>query len=467
MRGVETVAHIECCRYFQEKVDEMAELVDKLSQKYDDCSILGKDRHGTHLCVRPLETTIEPCTFESRGFCLRILDQGHFFEYAFNELNQVDEVYQDVLKTYEQVNEMNQSIACEYGPKVDFYQTMNYESSEAEIHQPLDLAKVVEALNKAKDEILAKHGLIVDCALHFDYSHSSSIFVSNYKQLMQGFIETQLDIEVYTYHQVVHKQLRIKGGMEILDKLNTLVDAACREVLELEDAKEMIPGVYDIICDPYLTGRICHEAFGHDILMDNCLKGQSEAQQYIGRAIASNLVNIVDVSSCLFDDEGNVDEITYLVKDGIFKKGLYDQATASRMGEIPTGNGCRASYATKANTRMTNTYIEKGTSKLEDMIASIEDGYLLETIENNTESLKSWQEQAILCKARAIKNGILKDEIYAPVLLSSSILELLRSVQMVGDTCEMFHHYLCGFQGNDLIHVGVGGPYIKTKGRLG
>lgn len=461
------MAHIECCQYFQDCMDEMAMVVEKLTQKFDDSSILGKDRHGTHITVSPLETKIEPCVFEARGFCVRILDKGHFFEYSMNNLNDVDEVVKAVVDNYQQMQAIHHQLGVLDADPVCFDQSLNYESSEAEIQQPLQLEKVVSELQKTKDDIMNYHNLITGCQLQLDYSHCSSSFVSNYKQLSQGYIETQLDIDVYTYHQAVHKQLCLKQGMEILDELDDLVKACCEEVLELEDAKQMVSGTYDVICDPYLTGRMCHEAFGHDALMDQCLKGQSEALSYLGKQVASPLIQMVDVGSYLFDDEGNVDEMTYLVKDGIFVHGLYDQATASRMGTTSTGNGRRANYASKAYARMSNIYIEKGTTPLDTMISSISDGYLLENLENNTVTLKNWQEQAILCKARRIQDGQLTDDIYAPVLLSSSVLELLRQVDMVSEDFSLYHHYTCDLGDSDGIKVGIGGPYLKTKARLG
>ncbi len=58
-------------------------------------------------------------------------------------------------------------------------------------------------------------------------------------------------------------------------------------------------------------------------------------------------------------------------------------------GTVPTGNGRRESYERKAYTRMTNTYFEPGSDKVEDMIASVKYGMLLEEPSSGMEDPKT------------------------------------------------------------------------------
>jgi TldD protein len=54
---------------------------------------------------------------------------------------------------------------------------------------------------------------------------------------------------------------------------------------------------------------------------------------------------------------------------------MFDKMNAKLMGVEPTGNGRRESYAHIPMPRMTNTYMLNGEDTLEQMIASVDDGY--------------------------------------------------------------------------------------------
>ena len=98
----------------------------------------------------------------------------------------------------------------------------------------------------------------------------------------------------------------------------------------------------------------------------------------IGQKVASEHCTIIDDGtiknrrgSMNFDDEGTDSACNILIEKGILKGYMQDKQNAMLMNMKSTGNGRRESYERKAYSRMTNTYFEKGTSKLEDMIAKI------------------------------------------------------------------------------------------------
>ena len=59
---------------------------------------------------------------------------------------------------------------------------------------------------------------------------------------------------------------------------------------------------------------------------------------------------------------------TVIIDKGILKTGICDAQAAMALGTKPTGNGRREKNSHKAYTRMTNTFFEPGTDKVEDMI---------------------------------------------------------------------------------------------------
>ncbi|MCC2728089.1 TldD/PmbA family protein, partial [Blautia sp. MSK22_86] len=87
-------------------------------------------------------------------------------------------------------------------------------------------------------------------------------------------------------------------------------------------------------------------------------------------------------------DEGTPGTDTTVIDHGTLVTGISDLVSALRLGTTPTGNGKRESFERKVYSRMTNTYFTAGTDKLDDMIASIEHGYLLESVQSGMEDPK-------------------------------------------------------------------------------
>ena len=114
-------------------------------------------------------------------------------------------------------------------------------------------------------------------------------------------------------------------------------------------------------------------------------------------------------------------------------KGISDSLTAAVLKTNPTSNGKRQSFERKAYTRMTNTYFGKGNDKVEDMIASIDYGFLLDGGMSGMEDPKNWGIQCMLSIAREIKDGKFTGKIFSPVILTGYVPDLLKSISMVSD----------------------------------
>ncbi len=225
---------------------------------------------------------------------------------------------------------------------------------------------------------------------------------------------------------------------------------------------------------PGVTGMIAHEAFGHGVEMDMFVKDRALAKQYVGRQVASELVNMHDgaaaakeVASYFFDDEGMLARDTLVIDHGILKAGISDAQSAMHLGTVPTGNGRRENYERKAYTRMTNTYFEAGSDTVEEMIASIPYGFLLQNASSGMEDPKNWGIQCMVDVAREIKDGKLTGKIYSPIVLTGYVPDLLKSISMLSDTVELGGSGFCGKGYKEWVKVSDGGPYIKAKIRLG
>ena len=116
---------------------------------------------------------------------------------------------------------------------------------------------------------------------------------------------------------------------------------------------------------------------------------------------------------------------------------------------------------------MTNTLFEGGNNTLDEMIASIEYGYLLKGMRNGMEDPKHWGIQCIVARGREIKDGKFTGKIVAPVILSGYVPDLLKSISMVSNDFELFGSGACGKGHKEWVKVSDGGPYLKCKVRLG
>ena len=257
-------------------------------------------------------------------------------------------------------------------------------------------------------------------------------------------------------------------------QLPACADKLLKKAHHLTLAKPIEPGVYDVITDPSITGLIAHEAFGHGVELDQFVKDRALAKEYVGKYVASPICNMRDgaaatlsAASYFFDDDGVLAGDTQIIKDGILVAGLSDLASATQLGLAATGNGRRESSRRKAYSRMTNTFFEKGKDKLEDMIASIEHGYMLFETNNGMEDPKNWAIQCVAEYGIEIVDGKLTDNYVSPVVMSGYVPDLLKSISMVSDDFKVVGAGSCGKGYKEWVRVSDGGPALKVKVKLG
>ncbi|MDE6725469.1 MAG: TldD/PmbA family protein, partial [Ruminiclostridium sp.] len=156
-----------------------------------------------------------------------------------------------------------------------------------------------------------------------------------------------------------------------------------------------------------------------------------------------------------------------VIDKGILKGGFCEAKSALWLGTESTGNGRRESYERKAYTRMTNTYFLGGNDEVEDMIASVKYGFLLSTPSSCMEDPKNWGIQMMVSMAKEIKDGKLTGKVFAPIVMTGYVPDLLKSISMMSKTSELCGSGMCGKGYKEWVKVSDGGPYIKAKISLG
>ena len=306
----------------------------------------------------------------------------------------------------------------------------------------------------------------------------SKLFVSANRMLDQNY--TWVNGMMVGVYRDGEKVVQVMKGAndhlisKVLEELPAKADELLDICAHLVTAKPITPGVYDVITDPSISGLIAHEAFGHGVEMDMFVKDRALAKEYVGQYVASPIVNMKDgaasyhsVASYFFDDDGVLAGDTQIIKDGILVTGISDLSSATALGTAPTGNGRRESSRRKAYSRMTNTFFEPGKDKLEDMIASIDHGYLLCQPDNGMEDPKNWGIQCTAQYGIEIVDGKLTENWVSPVVLSGYVPDLLKSITMVSDDLELEGAGYCGKGYKEWVRVSDGGPALKAKVKLG
>ncbi|RKX86850.1 MAG: TldD/PmbA family protein [Spirochaetes bacterium] len=456
---------------------ELITVIKILSSSFDYISILGSDITGFKYEYSGQSSSLTESMWADRGFVARIYKFGKVLEYSFNNIQPGDAetVSKKIIQFSENalINNFHIYPVPEEEPQ-SFSHNENVEIDPSEI----DPETVFSELKNIFKETMDSGKSVFNARVVFEWSKVSKIFLSSKKKLKQNYIWSQSYlipmVKKDDMVKVIYAAESGLKGMELLRDLRNQIKATVKDGESLLNAQSVVPGEYEVICTPDITGLIAHEAFGHGVEMDMFVKNRALGKDYIGKQVASPLVNMRDgaiperhAGSFHFDDEGTAAGNTLIIENGILKRGISDLHSAFSQKTKPTGNGRRQSYKNKTYTRMTNTYFEPGNDNLESMLASVKHGYLLDYTQSGMEDPKNWGLQAIAILGKEIKNGKFTGKIISPVIMTGYVPDILKNTTMIGDKLELSGSGYCGKGWKEFVKVSSGGPYIKTRIRLG
>ncbi len=461
-------------RYIAGVRDAMDALERALAAEFPYASVLLQDTFGRRYTVSAGGINVAVSAMNTgRGGVVRVHDGRGYGEYSFSALSD-DEVPAimagvramlplsggDPLPVYVKPLEFHKATECGIDP------------------QEMDSGEIIRRLTELRRDAMAVDERVMDCMIMFEYQVIHKRFVSGGRRLEQDILWSSAAMNVMARRgeeiKEYYRSFSMLGGAEILDRIRGGVIDAVKGVIDLLDSEPMAPGEYECVCAPDVTGMIVHEAFGHGVEMDMFVKKRARAEQYVGKYVASPLVTMHDTAcgreqtaTYFFDDEGTIAEDTVIIEEGVLKKGICDRLSAERLAQTPTGNGRRESFERKAYTRMTNTYFEGGTDSVEDMIASIKYGFLLENAFSGMEDPKNWGIQLMVNMAREIRDGKLTGKVFSPVVMTGYVPDLLKSISMMSPDVRLEGGGACGKGYKEWVKVSDGGPYMKARIRLG
>ena len=451
-------------------------LVAELKKTYDYASVLGVDVKARSISANNRLTNIASGMDTECGFVVKVAGDGVFYEYS------LDDIHGDLAAL---VAEIHKSFRFSKALKASpiGVRDLSDEPLRQSFCRENDLGRyseqeILDFCKNLRDTVNGKSENLLNTSVGIYTMETSKLFISPNRELDQNY--AWVNGHVGVVYQEGDKTVTHRAGENeatlaaVLEKLPHVVDKLLHEAHMLTTAKPMIPGEYDIVTDTEMTGLIAHEAFGHGVEMDMFVKDRALAKEYVGKYVASPIVNMrdgagstVSAGSYFFDDEGVLAGDTQIIKNGILVSGISDLSSALELGTAPTGNGRRESSRRKAYARMTNTFIEPGDATLEEMIGSIDHGFYVCECDNGMEDPKNWAIQCVAKYAIEIKDGKLTDNWFAPVILSGYVPDLLKSISMISKNCKIVGAGMCGKGYKEWVRVSDGGPNVKARAKLG
>ena len=259
------------------------------------------------------------------------------------------------------------------------------------------------------------------------------------------------------------------NGPEIFyPEIDKLVD----KLLQKSKGVHAKAGYHDVVLDADLAGILAHEAIGHTTEAD-LVMGGSVAGDYLNQSVASELVTLIDYANSVndnvcpvpvyVDDEGTKANDVTIIENGILKSFMHNKDSANELNMKVTGNARAYKYSDEPLIRMRNTAIKPGNHKLNDMIASIDDGYYL-TRSSNGQADSTSEFMFGVVMGYEIKNGKIKQAI-KDTTISGIAFDVLKTITMISDEMVWSSGGMCGKK--QIIPVGMGGPAIKCKLNIG
>lgn len=249
------------------------------------------------------------------------------------------------------------------------------------------------------------------------------------------------------------------------EEMKRIADHICTACITMLNAPEMVGGVYPVILNNGFGGVLFHEACGHPLEASSVAYGVSVFTGKKGEKIASDIVTAIDDGtipgewgSLNMDDEGEKTRRNVLIKDGILTGYMIDGRNARRMGEEATGSSRRESYRFSPTSRMTNTYIDNGTSTFEEIVAATEYGLFARSVGGGSVNPVTGEFNFSVDEGYMVEHGKITHPVRGATLIGNGATALL-GIDMIAN-----NRALCaGFCGaaSGMVPTNVGQPTIR------
>ena len=258
-------------------------------------------------------------------------------------------------------------------------------------------------------------------------------------------------------------------GLELFEEIDPkdIGEEAARQAITMINAGYIKGGKMPVAIENGFGGVIFHEACGHSLEAAAVAIGQSQFAGKIGQQIASSKVTAIDDGtipnawgSINVDDEGNPSQRKVLIEKGILKDYMIDNLNGRRMERKGNGSCRRQSYQYAPTSRMTNTFIDNGTDKNEDIIKSIEYGLYAKKMGGGSVNPATGSFNFVVTEGYVVRNGEICEAVRGASLIGKGS-DILMDIDMVGQNLDRGQG-MCGASSGS-IPTDVGQPLLRVS----
>ena len=307
--------------YLNSLVPGFRKLLDILGGKYEYVSILSTDSAGLAVRISQHSKSVSNKTMMTeRGTVVRVMKDGLYSEYSMDRID--PEHPEAAAERISEEIDMQLALLAACGTEV--YRTGAipdeplelYVEKETEIlPEEARLPELVAMLTELSDSAVKMSDELLDCSVSAQSTHVCKLFMTENRFLRQSYVYSEGNVVPIASREGRNRfgfrAVSGLGGPELFEGLRSKMPDAVSNAIEMLSAERIVPGEYEIITSPEISGLIAHEAFGHGVEMDMFVKGRALGAEYIGKRVGSELVTMHEgalsadnVASYAFDDEG-------------------------------------------------------------------------------------------------------------------------------------------------------------------
>jgi PmbA protein len=278
---------------------------------------------------------------------------------------------------------------------------------------------------------------------HMERGNVAYAFLGVLAQIEQGVTP-----EISAYNTKRSIDLDLEAAVE---DIATLI-RVCKNTVEGES------GEYPVVMHPWASSQILRYTFLQAVKGDNVARGKSKLEGRIGETIAPDHITIVDdgtiptgLNTSIADDEGVPHQRTPLIEQGVLKSFLWDTYWGNKTGTESTGNAKRSMRQGLVDIGLTNTIVEPGKRKIQDIVSEIDTGYLIRNVQGaHSSNPESGDFSVVGNPAILIEDGEMVGAVHG-LMVSGNAFELLnKCVETAKEPIT-----LGGFVGPELVFEGV------------
>ena len=195
-----------------------------------------------------------------------------------------------------------------------------------------------------------------------------------------------------------------------------------------------IPVLFTANATPLLWGIVAAAANSKQVL-----EKASPWSDKLGELVVSEKLNISqqpdrDPYWCPYDDEGTPTQFLSLIDAGKLQQFYTDRRTAKELGSQTTGSGFRPSLGSYPNPDLINFIVEPGSGSLEDLIAQLEVGLVVDQILGGGPDI-SGDFSVNVDLGYSVKNGKIVGRVKDTMVAGNVYTALKQIVTLGGDAC--------------------------------